>query len=191
MNTETDCNLIQDDLARLEQWERQWYMSFNPSKCSTISITRKRNKLSHQYTLHNQELESVPSATYLGVELASDLTWSTHINKTCNKANKQLGFLRRNIQIKNTKVKETVYKGIVRPVLEYSCTVWDPHHQKYIDMLEMVQRRAARFTLKQYYYRSSVTDMINQLGWESLEARRKNTRLVMFYKIQHFLVAVP
>ena len=46
----------------------------------------------------------------------------------------------------------------------------------------MVQRRAARFVLKRYPNTSSVTDMISQLGWESLQIRRSKTRLILMYK---------
>jgi ribonuclease P/MRP protein subunit RPP40 len=191
VKAEEDCISLQEDLAKLEQWENTWCMSFNPDKCSTISITRKKKRLDHSYTLHNQVLKKVDSATYLGVELASDLTWAKHINKTAMKANRQLAFLRRNIPIQNPKLKEMAYKGIVRPVLEYCAPVWDPYHKKYIRVLDMVQRRAARFTLGRYGNRSSVTDMLHLLQWESLEHRRKMARLTMFYKIQYAHVAIP
>ena len=123
--------------------------------------------------------------------MSSDLTWRDQINKVCSKGNKQLGFLRRNLQINNTKVKETAYTGLVRPALEYCSTIWDPHHHKYIDQLQKVQRRAARFVCNSYYYKASVTDMLNKLAWESLEARRRRARLVMFYKIQNGLICIP
>ena len=74
------------------------------------------------------------------------------------------------MQINNTKVKETAYTGLVRAALEYCSTIWDPHHHKYIDQLQKVQRRAARFVCNSYYYKASVTDMLNKLAWESLEA---------------------
>ena len=140
-------------------------MPFNPSKCSTISVSRKHKKISNQYILHSQPIEHVDTATYLaiGVELSEDLTWSKHINKTTRKANRKLSFVRRNLQISSEKIKEAAYKGLVRPVLEYCAPIWDPHHQKYIDQLEMVQRRAARFTLHNYDYRSFVMDMLKKL----------------------------
>jgi ribonuclease P/MRP protein subunit RPP40 len=191
VKSDEDCRSLQLDLAQLEKWEKEWCMQFNADKCSTITITRKRNKLDFRYILHNQELEQVDSATYLGVELQSDLTWSKHINKTTMKANRQLSFLKRNIPIKNTKLKETAYKGLVRPILEYCAPVWDPHHAKYIHQLEMVQRRAARFALGRYHNISSVTDMLQDLKWESLLHRRKIACLVAFYKIQFAVVAIP
>ena len=83
------------------------------------------------------------------------------------------------------------YKGIVRPLLEYCAPVWSPHQLKYTHMLEMIQRRAARFTLNKYHNTSSVTNMLHDLGWESLQSRRTRIDFTTFYKIQHGLAAVP
>ena len=56
---------------------------------------------------------------------------------------------------------------------------------------EMVQRRAARWTLCRLTSYDSVSDMLCDLGWRSLEDRRTDSRLCLFYKIVHGLVAVP
>ena len=42
-------------------------------------------------------------------------------------------------------MKEAAYKGLVRPVLEYGISVWDPHTHGLQEELEKVQNRAARF----------------------------------------------
>ena len=110
IKSQEECSLLQQDLANVEKWENKWCMSFNAVKCNAITITRKRQKIVKDYKLHNQTLERVSSATYLGVELSSDLTWSTHINKTCSKANKHLAFICRNLKINNRTIKETAYK---------------------------------------------------------------------------------
>ena len=147
-------------------------MSFNADKCNSISITRKKKKIQHNYSLHNQNLEQVKDTRYLGVDLASDLSWKSHIERTCSKANGQLAFLRRNLQIQNTRVKETAYKGLVRPITVYCCTVWDPNYKKYKNQLESVQRRAARFVQSRYERQAPVTEIVNNLGWDPLELRR-------------------
>ena len=111
-------------------WKDHWCMSFNASKCSSISITRKTKKIVHNYTIHNQVLNRVSCATSLGVELSSNLTSAAHIAKTAAKGNRQLDFLKRNLPINCAKVKETAYKGLVRPIMEYCAPVWDtppPH----------------------------------------------------------------
>ena len=54
----------------------------------------------------------------------------------------------------------------------------------------MVQRRAARWTLSEYSPYASVTQMLQSLGWRSLEQRRSDSRLCLFYKIIYGLVAI-
>ena len=51
---------------------------------------------------------------------------------------------------------------MVRPVLEYSSTVWDPHLARDTHALEQVQRRAARFVHRNYSERTPgcVTNMV-------------------------------
>ena len=76
----------------------------------------------------------------------------------------------------------------VRPILEYAVCCWAPFTKRNIDKLELVQRRAARFVMKDYHPTSSVTVMINKLKWSSLRHRRDTIRLQMMYKITHQLV---
>ena len=66
---------------------------------------------------------------------------------------------------------------------EYSSSVWDPYHANHINTVEMVQRRAARFCLGRYGKTDSVTEMINELHWESLADRRKAGRLSVFLRV--------
>ena len=74
----------------------------------------------------------------------------------------------------------------MRPTLEYAATVWDPHKRTHIDNLEKNQRRAARFVMNQHDY----TSMLEELGWSSLQQRRRNKRLSMLYKIINNIVRV-
>ena len=121
-----------------------WQMAFHPEKCQVISITRRRRVLKHTYLLHNHPLAHVDSAKYLGVTITSDLNWNKHVNNIANKTNHTLSFLKRNLQINDTKLKTTAYQTLVRPQLEYASSVWDPYTKKNIDRFEMVQRRSAR-----------------------------------------------
>ena len=49
-------------------------------------------------------------------------------------------------------MKEAAYKVMVRLVLEYGSSVWDPHIQKLQDELEKVQNRAERFVTRNHVY---------------------------------------
>ena len=59
----------------------------------------------------------------------------------------------------------------------------------------MTQRRAARFVKNIPFRHSkppvSVSTMVSDLGWESLQTSRLHSRLTMMYKITNGLVEVP
>ena len=88
-----------------------------------------------------------------------------------------LALIQRNLKVSS---KELAYKELVRPHLEYASTVWSPWQLGLSAMLEKVQRCAARFVLNDYSHHSSVTNMLSRLQWDSLELRRKKSRLYMF-----------
>ena len=151
-----DSKVLQSDINMLCNWESCWQMRFNVAKCYAMHITHKTKPILSTYTMNGKPLQTVNSHTYLGVEINHKLSWADHINTTTVKANKVLGLLRRNLYSCSAKVKETAYKTLVRPKLEYCASIWDPYHQAHDDRLEAVQRRAARFVCKDYRRKSSV-----------------------------------
>ncbi|CAH1273383.1 Hypp5110 [Branchiostoma lanceolatum] len=179
----SDAQALQSDLDALSEWQNRWLMSFNPSKCHILHITRKKHPTLTQYSLCGEALTGVKSHPYLGVQLSDDLRWDTHINHATSKAGRVLGVIRRNLTHCPSRVKATCYKALVRPHLEYSAIVWDPYTTKGIQAVEAVQRRAARVTLNDYRRTSSVTQMLNDLQWPLLSERRRNARLTFFYKL--------
>ena len=79
---------------------------------------------------------------------------------------------------------------MVRPVVEYASSVWDPHTAKDCNEIEKVQRRAARYVLNRHQQKASVSSMLQELNWPSLEDRRKHARLAMMYRINEGSVAI-
>jgi hypothetical protein len=118
------------------------------------------------------------------------MSWRSHIDKTVKKANSTLGFLRRNLKVSNQDTKTAAYKTLVRPTIEYCSSVWSPHTKDAINKIEMVQRRAARYVTNRYRNTSSVTSMLGDLEWDTLETRRKKIRLTMMYKIINNLIDI-
>ena len=163
-NTE-DTVKLQEDIDRLGCWARSWGMRFQPVKCNIMQITRKRiKKINASYSLEGTVLENVEKIKYLGVTITNDLKWNTHVSNICTKANRTLGFLRRNLAACPLDVKESAYKGLVRPILEYGSSVWDPQSILLQDELEKVQKRAARFVTGNYvdYETGSMTGILKK-----------------------------
>ena len=89
----TDCQILQDDLNSLAQWEADWQMKFNVAKCHSMRVTPHPpdKHIQFEYTLHQQRLEQVQSAKYLGISFSDDLDWGQHISEISSKATKTLG----------------------------------------------------------------------------------------------------
>ena len=187
-----DCQILQDDLNSLAQWETDWQMKFNVAKCHSMRVTRHlpENQIQFEYSLHQQRLEQVQSAKYLGITITDNLDWGQHVTEISCKATKTMGFLRRNLALAPRHTKEVAYKTLVRPQLEYAAPIWHPYHDTQIAQVEKVQRTAARWTCRRWRNTSSVGNMLDELEWPSLEARREQSSLTFFYKIHSGTVSL-
>lgn len=158
-------------------------MELNVAKCKYMRVSRlSKNPGPAIYTLNNRPLTSVASYKYLGIHITHNLSWNMHVDFVFNNANRMLGFLRRHFRSANLSVKLQLYKTLVRPKLEYACSVWDPGHVTLSNILESVQNRAARFILSNYSRTASVSSMKTTLGLPDLAVRRKYLRLCLFHK---------
>ena len=79
----------------------------------------------------------------------------------------------------------------IHPLLEYAASVWDPYSQKNIAKNKAVQRWAAHFILSWFTNTSSVNNMLEVLGWPTLEQWCQTCRLLLLYKIQSGLAHCP
>ena len=138
-------------------------MLFNPTKCESICISNKKNLIVGDYFIQKTPIRSVSNVKYLGVTIDERLSFNEHINRISNKANSIKALLLRNIKSCPLKVKDNCYKIMVRPIMEYACTVLSPYIRKNILDLEAVQRRAACSAEIDYRFTSSVTAMLQDL----------------------------
>ena len=179
--------MLQQDLDRLSSLEIAWDMEFNLSKCQVVQVTGSRNPISASlYRLHVEILETVSCAKYQGDDITSNISWGSHVDRITNSANTTLGFIKRNVRTKMSRVREAVYNTLVWPQLEYAAAIWEVKTEQ----IEKVQWRAARWTTCNFDRMASVSAMLETLGWRTLEQRRADSRLCLFYKTVNTMVAV-
>ena len=134
------------------------------------------------YSKRERSLKMSTASSILG-SLSQMICDGIHVSNICTKAKRTLGFLRQNLYACPQEVKEAAYKGLVCPVLEYNGSVWDPSGEGLQNELEKVQNWAARFVTGNYNFETgSMTGILEHLKWESLEKRRRDSRLVLLYK---------
>ena len=158
-----DISLLQNDLIKLEEWQNTWLMKFNPTKCFIMTLA-SRKPPPNIYTFCGQQLKSVQSHCYLGVQLSNTLNWAAQCNSVARKAQQTLGVIRRNLNKCPTHIKSIAYTTLVRSILEYVSASWDPHCLKHIKTLERIQRQAARFCTQNYSREpGTVTQLLKDL----------------------------
>ena len=136
------------------------------------------------------------SAKYLGITISDNMDWGQTFQKFLPKqlrhlvSSPEFGFLRRNLAFAPRSTKEVAYKTLVRPKLEYAAPIWSPYSKLQINQVEKVQRTAACWTCRRWRSTSSVGEMLDELEWPSLEARRDRSSLLLFHKIHSGAVSI-
>jgi hypothetical protein len=75
---------------------------------------------------------------------------------------------------------EKLYFGFIRPILEYGSVVWDNCTREQPDLIESVQYESARIVTGLRKGTSRVK-LYGELGWDSLQNRRKKQKLADSY----------
>lgn len=79
---------------------------------------------------------------------------------------------------------EIIYTSFIRPILEYADVVWGNAFQYELDLLDKIQNECARIVTGATRL-VSIESLNTEVNWETLEQRRYNHRLILFYKIKH------
>jgi len=126
-------------------------------------------------------LERVTSTKDLGIIVDENLKFKEHIYSKINKAFSILGIIKRNFRHMTTKTFIMLYKTMVRSHLDYGVSVWAPHHRKFIDDIERVQRRATKlvYQCRDMCYK----DRLKYLALPTLTYRRTRGDMIEVYKL--------
>ena len=100
------------------------------------SASASQTNIFFYYSLHNQTLENVQLAKYLGITITDNMDWDQHISEISSKATKTLDFLCRNLAFAPRSTKKGTYKTLVRTKLEYTTPIWSPYTKLQIKQME-------------------------------------------------------
>ena len=118
------------------------------------------------------------------------MSWGEHIDKTITKASIPLNLLKRIYTgpYFNKKVKLSVYKTYIRPILEYGNPIFNSNLTKgQSERLENIQRQALLSSVNAYRH-TSHEKLLKESGIEPLAVRRRYFGLSQLYKIVNALV---
>ena len=186
-NPQTSAEILNADLEKVSAWAKTWLVSFNPLKTESLIITRKIHKPIHPpIFMQNQQIQEVTSHKHLGLYISNDCSWHDHITYIKDKAWGRINVMRKLKYKLDRKSLETIYTAFIRPLLEYGSVTWDNCTQYEKQELEKIQTEAARIatgTTKLI----SLQSLYNETKWDSLEKRRNDHKLSLFFKMMNSL----
>ena len=110
------------------------------------------------------------------------MTELEHINYITSKAWTRINVMRKFKFTLDRQSLEKIYVSFIRPLLEYADVVLDNCTKYEVNALEKIQVEAARVVTGATKL-VSLDMLYRETGWETLESRRKNHKLYLYYKM--------
>ena len=180
-------NFLNSNLRTISNWAAAWLVDFNASKTVSMIISRKANPPQHPpLFMDDVILTESDTHKHLGITFSASCTWSNHIQNITRKAMTRLNLMRTlKFKVSRTAL-ERIYISFIRPLLEYSDSVWDNCSNEAKKQLDSIHIEAARIITGATKL-CSINKLFVDIGWDSLQNRRNKHKLVIFYKIMNGL----
>ena len=162
-------------------------MLFNPdpSKPAQQVLFSRKNQMQNHPTisLNNVQVERSSYQKHLGKILDEKLNFKQNIDSAISKVNKGISAIKKLRHILPRKSLVTIYKAFVRPLIDYGGIIYgEPHNVSFCQKLESVQYKAV-LAIAGGIQSTSRSKIYEELGIESIKARRWYMRLSCMFKI--------
>ena len=164
-------------------------LRLNTQKAKFVLISRLHHPPPIELSVDGTIISRVPSVTYLGVSISSDLSWASHIETVCCKTKQQIGLLHSHFHAGSLSCKSQLYKSLVPPILDYCSSLCDPNYVIHVNKLESVQKLAARFVSGRW--NDNYDSLLNRLNWLELSTRRKKQKLLCNQIVKGYSILPP
>ena len=161
---------LNNDLERIASWGADNLVNFNDQKTQFQLITLSNVEDDPFITFKNTIIRPTTTSHILGLTVSSNLSWKPHIQQIAKSASAKLGILFKCRPFFTCEQLLKIYKGLIRPCLEYCSHVWGGSTSTYL--LDRVESKAFRLI--------NAPHLTSQLP--SLELRRDVASLSIFYK---------
>ena len=177
---------VNSDLENLRQWLMANKLSLNVAKTEfqiigTKTMLKKASAKQLNIHIQNNPIKRVFQCKTLGVTLDENLCWKSNTDTLCKKISSGIYALK---HIKEHVDKQTllaVYNAIIQPYFSYCCEAWNVLGETQSMRLQKLHNRAARI-IAHVPNEVDQQTVLNILGWEPLEQKRKKAKAKMMFK---------
>ena len=200
INSEADHNILQNDIAYLNDWAKRNRMNFHPQKCKVVSVSHREPPLlgilpfiQYYYSLGECLLDYADNEKDLGVIINKKLNFNDHCTQLLSKAKQIFGLTRRTCDFVNdVKRKRVLFLSLIRSQFEHCSPVWRPINKSMIDRFENFQKRCIKWILSEenisYGAANVYLNKCRQVNILPLEKRFDLNDLLFFHKVVYNLL---
>ena len=142
---------IQVALGQVEKWANKWGYIFSAPKSQAIIYKRRIRKVKfgplQRITINGNQIELQSSVRFLGVILDQKLMMKQHLEDVKARASKRVSVLKcvaASGKGVDRKILLSIYKSLVRPILEYCCQIFDGSNNRLVMRIETIQNQCLR-----------------------------------------------
>ncbi|PSN29591.1 putative RNA-directed DNA polymerase from transposon X-element, partial [Blattella germanica] len=168
---------LQNYIQKLVQWNKNWRTSMNPNKSTLITFTYLRNGISGPILLNGQPVPLNTEVKYLGIILDSRPTWRQHITNILQRLRHRLQLLKFLINANSSlplNSKNLIYIMLLKPIWQYSCSIWGSASNTQINRLQTFQNRVLRLITGAPWYVRNET-LHSDLGIQTVNSILQTT----------------
>lgn len=184
----SDLTLLTQACQALLEWCDIWCMQLNTDKCKALTLGKSvilTSNLSTTFDIPYNgnivHLEHVSSIKDLGITIDSELNFKEHIYGKIKQSFSMLAIINRNFFNLDKFTFKLLYKSMVRSLVEYGHSVWNPYRLGIIYDLERVQKRATKMV--KGCKRLSYSERLRFLEIPTLKFRRIRGDMIEVFKI--------
>ena len=170
-------------LNSVSNWFNENRLIVNASKSNLLPIsTLHKIKYIHSeiYICMYVKLQNCDTGKVSGVYIDETLSFNHHIDYLTKKISPKIGLLHR---LRYILPKNSVYLATIQPLFHYGLTVWGNSTKKNLMAIQRLQNKAARAVCGNFdYLNSSVTKLITDLGWMTIQQRLNYFTCILVYK---------
>ena len=180
-------DVLNHDLSLIFKWAFNWKMFINldtNKPAREVLFSRKKKTQNHpNISLNNVQVERTSHQKHLGLYLIKKPNFKEHIDSAILKVNRGIAVTKELGYSLPRKSLITLYKALLRPLLDYGDIIYDqPHNESVCEKRESVQYKVA-LAITGAIQGTSRQKIYQELGLESLRARRWYKRLSCMFKI--------
>ena len=179
---------IQNSLNKIADWCHRWGFKISESKTVAVLFSNKNlNDAHYVLKINNKPIKIEKVVKFLGMNFDSKLNWDHHITNIVTRCNKKINLIRSisgNRWGANKKNVLTIYKALIRPILDYGCEAFDSASKNILNKLNTIQYNCLKLACGAMTG-TSLLALQNECGELPLELRRRKLQLQYAIKIKN------